>query len=98
MYRLKLYFYLTTMRRACTCLLRNSRTNVTRTYIAQLEVLLLILSRLYTNMQSINRFLYGPTPEERVRTWQTKLRAESRQLDREMRQVGSRIISFDSNH
>ncbi|KAF9534275.1 Snf7-domain-containing protein [Crepidotus variabilis] len=38
-------------------------------------------------MQSINRFLYGPTPEERVRAWQTKLRAESRQLDREMRQL-----------
>jgi len=38
-------------------------------------------------MHSINRFLYGPTPEEKVRAWQTKLRAESRQLDREMRQL-----------
>jgi charged multivesicular body protein 3 len=38
-------------------------------------------------MQSINRFLYGPSPEERVRAWQTKLRAESRHLDREMKQV-----------
>ncbi|EGO01910.1 hypothetical protein SERLA73DRAFT_48647 [Serpula lacrymans var. lacrymans S7.3] len=38
-------------------------------------------------MQSINRFLYGPTPEEKVRAWQAKLRAESRQLDREMRQL-----------
>jgi charged multivesicular body protein 3 len=38
-------------------------------------------------MQSINRFLYGPTPEDRVREWQTKLRRESRVLDREMRQV-----------
>ncbi|KAI9574467.1 vacuolar sorting protein Vps24 [Boletus coccyginus] len=38
-------------------------------------------------MQSINRFLYGPTPEEKVRVWQGKLRAESRQLDREMRQL-----------
>ncbi|KAF7977416.1 hypothetical protein HWV62_3554 [Athelia sp. TMB] len=38
-------------------------------------------------MQSINRFLYGPTPEEKVRAWQTKLRSESRQLDREMRQL-----------
>ncbi|EKM59877.1 uncharacterized protein PHACADRAFT_138192 [Phanerochaete carnosa HHB-10118-sp] len=38
-------------------------------------------------MQSINRFLYGPTPEERIRAWQTKLRAEQRQLDREMRQL-----------
>ena len=39
-------------------------------------------------MQSINRFLYGPTPEEKIRAWQAKLRAEQRQLDREMRQVG----------
>lgn len=39
-------------------------------------------------MQSINRFLYGPTPEEKVRAWQAKLRSEARQLDREMRQVG----------
>ncbi|EJD53594.1 vacuolar sorting protein VPS24 [Auricularia subglabra TFB-10046 SS5] len=38
-------------------------------------------------MQSINRFLYGPTPEERVRAWQQKLRSESRQLDREIRQL-----------
>ena len=39
-------------------------------------------------MESINRFLYGPTPEQRVREWQNKLRQESRVLDREMRQVG----------
>ncbi|KAG6816927.1 hypothetical protein H0H87_001629 [Tephrocybe sp. NHM501043] len=45
-------------------------------------------------MQTINRFLYGPTPEERVRAWQAKLRAESRQLDREMRQVGP-LTSLD---
>ncbi|KAI0068727.1 vacuolar sorting protein VPS24 [Artomyces pyxidatus] len=38
-------------------------------------------------MQSINRFLYGPTPEERVRAWQAKLRQESRLLDRESRQL-----------
>ncbi|KAF4575041.1 Vacuolar protein-sorting-associated protein 24 [Pleurotus pulmonarius] len=38
-------------------------------------------------MQSINRFFYGPTPEERVKAWQTKLRAEQRVLDREMRQL-----------
>ncbi|TFY68704.1 hypothetical protein EVJ58_g854 [Rhodofomes roseus] len=38
-------------------------------------------------MQTINRFLYGPTPEERVRQWQTKLRQEQRVLDREMRQL-----------
>lgn len=42
-----------------------------------------------TLMQSINRFLYGPTAEEKVRAWQTKLRAEGRKLDREMRQVGT---------
>ena len=39
------------------------------------------------SMHAINRFLYGPTPEERVRAWQGKLRQESRVLDREMRQV-----------
>ncbi|KZT74374.1 vacuolar sorting protein Vps24 [Daedalea quercina L-15889] len=38
-------------------------------------------------MQTINRFLYGPTPEERVRQWQAKLRQEQRVLDREMRQL-----------
>lgn len=38
-------------------------------------------------METINRFLYGPTPEEKVRAWQAKLRAESRQLDREIRQL-----------
>ncbi|KAJ7180165.1 Snf7-domain-containing protein [Mycena crocata] len=38
-------------------------------------------------MQSINRFLYGPTPEEKVRAWQLKLRTETRHLDREMRQL-----------
>ncbi|KAE9410606.1 vacuolar sorting protein Vps24 [Gymnopus androsaceus JB14] len=38
-------------------------------------------------MQTINRFLYGPTPEEKVRAWQQKLRSESRKLDRDMRQL-----------
>ena len=38
-------------------------------------------------MQSLNRFLYGPTPQEKVRSWQSKIRTEQRQLDREMRQV-----------
>jgi hypothetical protein len=41
-------------------------------------------------MESINRFLYGPTPQERVRTWQQKLRQEQRVLDREVRQVRRR--------
>lgn len=39
------------------------------------------------SMKSINRFLYGPTPEEKVRAWQQKLRTEQRQLDKEIRQV-----------
>ncbi|KAF8314755.1 vacuolar sorting protein VPS24 [Clavulina sp. PMI_390] len=34
--------------------------------------------------KSVNRWFYGPTPEEKVRAWQQKLRQESRQLDREM--------------
>ncbi|KAI0307169.1 Snf7-domain-containing protein [Multifurca ochricompacta] len=38
-------------------------------------------------MQALNRFIYGRTPEERVRAWQAKLRQESRVLDREMRQL-----------
>ncbi|KAJ7068329.1 vacuolar sorting protein Vps24 [Mycena amicta] len=38
-------------------------------------------------MQSINRFLYGPTPEEKVREWQGKLRTEARHLDWEMREL-----------
>ncbi|KAG0140853.1 hypothetical protein CROQUDRAFT_664611 [Cronartium quercuum f. sp. fusiforme G11] len=38
-------------------------------------------------MESVNRFLYGPTPEERVRKWQTKIRGEERQLDREIRAI-----------
>ncbi|KAE9410603.1 vacuolar sorting protein VPS24 [Gymnopus androsaceus JB14] len=38
-------------------------------------------------MQTINRFLYGPTQEEKARAWQHKLRSESRKLDRDMRQL-----------
>lgn len=38
-------------------------------------------------MQTINRFLYGPTAEEKVRAWQGKLRSEQRTIEREMRQV-----------
>ena len=40
-----------------------------------------------STMDSINRFIWGPTPEQRVREWQAKLRTESRKLDREMHQV-----------
>lgn len=39
-------------------------------------------------MKSINRFLYGPTPEEKVRGWQQKLRQQERTLDREVLNVG----------
>lgn len=52
-------------------------------------------------MQAINRFLYGPTPEEKVRAWQAKLRAEQRQLEREIRQVcswGSRSTALYRIH
>jgi len=35
-------------------------------------------------LKSVNRYLYGPTAEERVREWQTKLRSEQRTLDREI--------------
>ncbi|KAI5124900.1 hypothetical protein M0805_007328 [Coniferiporia weirii] len=38
-------------------------------------------------MQSISRFIYGPTPEEKIKAWQAKIRSEQRQLDREMRQL-----------
>lgn len=38
-------------------------------------------------MQSINRLLYGPPLEERVKDWQRQLQKESRQLDREIRQL-----------
>ncbi|KAH8830531.1 vacuolar sorting protein Vps24 [Flagelloscypha sp. PMI_526] len=42
-------------------------------------------------MLAINRFLYGPTPEERVSQWRQKLRSESRQIDKEMRQVNQTV-------
>ncbi|WAQ82398.1 hypothetical protein PtA15_2A715 [Puccinia triticina] len=38
-------------------------------------------------IQSVNRFLYGPSPEERVRKWQAKIRTEERQMDREIRGI-----------
>ncbi|KAG8745793.1 Vacuolar protein-sorting-associated protein 24 [Ceratobasidium sp. 414] len=38
-------------------------------------------------MKSINRFFYGPTPEEKVRAWQQKLKTEQRHLDKEIRQL-----------
>lgn len=38
-------------------------------------------------MQSVNRFLFGPSPEEKVKKWQQQLKQESRMLDREIRQL-----------
>ncbi|ORX41293.1 Snf7-domain-containing protein [Kockovaella imperatae] len=35
-------------------------------------------------MQSITRWINGPTPEEKVRAWKSKLRQEERGLDREI--------------
>lgn len=40
-------------------------------------------------MKSLNRWVYGPTPEEKVRAWQQKLRQEERQLEREALNVQS---------
>lgn len=36
-------------------------------------------------MESVKRFVYGPTPQERVKEWQSQIRKESRMLDREIR-------------
>ncbi|KAI0036766.1 vacuolar sorting protein Vps24 [Vararia minispora EC-137] len=48
-------------------------------------------------MQTINRFIYGPTPEERVSAWQTKLRGEGRTLDREMRQLDTETAKIKTS-
>jgi len=40
-------------------------------------------------MQAVNRFIWGPTPEEKVKKWQQQLKQESRHLDREIRQLDS---------
>ena len=46
-------------------------------------------------IKSLNRAIYGPTPEEKVRAWQQKLKAETRGLDREIRQAS---LSGSSTH
>ncbi|GAA5969869.1 hypothetical protein JCM3765_002923 [Sporobolomyces pararoseus] len=38
-------------------------------------------------MQSINRLIWGPTPQEKVRKWQSQLKSQSRMLDREIHQL-----------
>lgn len=40
-------------------------------------------------MQSINRWLYGPSPEEKVKKWKQTLRTQERQLDREINNVSA---------
>lgn len=44
-------------------------------------------------MKSINRFIYGPTPEEKVKGWQQKLRQQERQLEREVLNVSREGIT-----
>ncbi|GAA5906022.1 hypothetical protein JCM6882_003538 [Rhodosporidiobolus microsporus] len=38
-------------------------------------------------MQSINRLIWGPTPQEKVRKWQSQLKKEQRSLEREIHQL-----------
>ncbi|GAA5878924.1 hypothetical protein JCM16303_007233 [Sporobolomyces ruberrimus] len=38
-------------------------------------------------MQSLNRLIWGPTPQEKVRKWQSQLKSQSRSLDREIHQL-----------
>ena len=47
-------------------------------------------------MQSLSRFLYGPSPEEKVRAWQRRLKGEQRHLEREIRQV--RLLESRLHH
>ena len=49
-------------------------------------------------MQSINRFFYGPSPEEKVRAWQRRLKGEQRHLDREIRQVRVTELDYKISH
>lgn len=41
--------------------------------------------------QALSKFVYGPTPEERVKAWQQDLRKESRMLDRELRAMDAAL-------
>lgn len=38
-------------------------------------------------LASVQKFLFGPTPEERVKQWQQQIKKEARLLDREIRQL-----------
>ncbi|GHJ87981.1 hypothetical protein NliqN6_4383 [Naganishia liquefaciens] len=37
--------------------------------------------------KAVNRYIYGPTPEERLQEWQRRLRTEQRGLEKEIRQL-----------
>lgn len=39
------------------------------------------------SLQSVKRFIYGPSPEEKVKKWQQQLKTEGRMLEREIRQL-----------
>lgn len=54
---------------------------------AESQIVISLARTRLSNMQSVNRFLFGPTPEERVKKWQQQLKTESRALDREIRQL-----------
>ena len=41
--------------------------------------------------KTVNRYIYGPTPEERLQEWQHRLRTEQRGLEKEIRQVRIRL-------
>lgn len=38
-------------------------------------------------MQTVNRFLFGPTPEEKVKKWQQQLKQENRMIEREIKSL-----------
>lgn len=40
---------------------------------------------------SISKLIYGPTPEEKVKKWQSELKRESRLIDREIRNIDSAL-------
>lgn len=40
---------------------------------------------------SISRLVYGPTPEERVKAWQSSIKKEIRMLDRESRSIDTAV-------
>lgn len=49
-------------------------------------------------MKSLNKWIYGPTPEEKVRGWQQKLRQQERQLDREIMNVSPGLYTSSLGH